>query len=114
MKFFARKGAVGGTARVVGKYYKHYRELHPDKDKMPDPVIYRLIITGRYKALKNKAHEDLLLEQAGSMRGLKDLVISILCLEGGYGENTSEIKMMFEEVIVEELIKQGVSKHEVW
>ena len=113
MKFLARKGAVGGTARIIAKQYKHYRNLHPDKEEMKNPVIYRLIIMDRFKIMKNKNHEEVLMEKAWTMSGLKELVIEILTLEAGFLENTIDNQIMFEEIIEEELIKKGISKDEI-
>lgn len=113
MKFLARKGAIGGTARVIAKQYKHYRSLHPDKGETEDSVIYRLIISNRFRLMKNKEHEAILMENARSINGLKELVVEILTLEAGFAENTYENQIMFEDIIEEELLKKGISKEDI-
>lgn len=113
MKFLTRKGAVGGTARLIAKQYKHYRTLHPDKEAMKNAVIYRLIIMDRFKIIQNKSHENILMEKAWNMSGLRELVVEILVLEAGFNENTHENQLMFKDVIGEELLKKGVPKQEV-
>ena len=88
MKFLARKGAVGGTARIIGKQYRKLRQIHPNKDEIKDSEIYQLIIKDRFKILGNKTQEDFLLKKVNEMSGLVDLVREILSVEAGYYENT--------------------------
>ena len=113
LKLLLRFGAIGGTARTIAKQYKHYRKLHPERTLFQDYIIYRLIILDRYKILKNDKLERILMEKAASMKGIKELVISILTLEAGYDKNSVLTQLQFEEVIVEELLKKGLSKEEI-
>jgi cell fate regulator YaaT (PSP1 superfamily) len=109
MKFLARKGAVGGTARIVGKQYKKFRQIHPNKDEIEDSEIYQLIIKDRFKVLSNKTQEDNLLKKANEMSGLVELIREILGVEAGYYENTYQNQLMFESIIAEELQKIGIN-----
>lgn len=111
MKFLARKGAVGGTARTIAKHYKYYRGIHPDKEEIKDSEIYRLIIIDRFKLSKIK--QQRLLSEIGLMSGLKDLVVGILTIEADFLDNTMDIQIMFEEVIEEELLKKGIQEYEI-
>jgi hypothetical protein len=113
LKFFARVGAVGGTARIIGKQYLHIKNLHKNDDLIKDAVIYRLIIMDRYKILKNNRYENILMEKASSIKGLKQLVAEILILEAGFAENDYKTQALFNEVIEEELLNKGVSKIDV-
>lgn len=113
MKFLARKGAVGGTARIVGKQYRKFRQIHPNKDEIKDSEIYQLIFKDRFKVLGNKTQEDFLLRKAYEMSGLVDLVREILGVEAGYYENTYQNQLMFESIIAEELQKKGINQSEL-
>lgn len=85
-RFIARRGTVGGTARVIAKQFNHYIDLYPSEEKC---VIYQMIIRNRYYIIKNKDLEVALLEKAQyDMNGLKQLVIDILSMEAGLKENT--------------------------
>ena len=97
MKFMARKGAVGGTARTVAKRYKHYRNIHPNKEEMKDKTIWRLIIMDRYEVIKiPKMRVDWLMAAASErMNGLKDLVIGILDIIMSSGRITTKFSFLF-------------------
>ncbi len=113
MKFIARRGAVGGTARIIGKQYKRLRQLHPNKDVVLESEIYKLIIKERFMLFSNKFEEELLLGKTYSMKGLVDLVREILGVEAGYYRNTFQNQILFESVIIEELQKQGINESEL-
>jgi len=113
MKFLARKGAIGGTARLIAKQYNRYRRIHGNKDEMPDYAIYRLIIMDRFKALPNESQEQHLKDKAPKFSGLSELVREILGVEAGYYENTFENQRMFNEIIHEELLKKGVKESDL-
>lgn len=114
LKFFARVGAVGGTARTIAKQYLRYRQLHPDKVKMPEFAIYRLIIMDRYAIIPNKANEQRLIDRAQNMEGLAGLVREILTLEAGFSDNSFDTQQLFMDVICEELKKKGVSTSDIF
>ena len=114
LKFFARIGAVGGTARLVAKQYLRYRQLHPEKSETPDYVIYRLIIMDRYNVLPKPKHEKILLENAPNIKGLAELVKEILVLEAGFADNDRDGQVVFMEVICEELKKKGVRAADIF
>lgn len=113
LKFLARGGAVGGTARVIAKQYLSYKELHKNNESITNTVIYRLLILDRYTILKNKKNEESLLKNAENFKGLKDLVVAILSLEAGFSKNDFETQQIFISVIEEELLKKGISQTDV-
>lgn len=113
LKFFARIGAVGGTARTVAKQFLHLKNLHKNDDLIKDTVIYRLIIMDRYKIIKNSRYESFLMEEALYTIGLKELVVNILTVEAGFAENNHDAQLKFNEVIEEELLKKGVSRADI-
>jgi hypothetical protein len=109
MKWMARKGNVGGTARWAADLYKRVVAENPDMHTID---IYKTMIRHRMRVLPNPSQESLLLDLTEEARGLRGLVVAILIVEAGYGENSPEHRREFSEVIEEELEKYGFS-HEV-
>lgn len=114
LKFMARLGAVGGTARIIAKQFLFYKNLHKNNESITDLVIYRLIIQDRYTILKNQNYEDYLLKNAENFKGLRDLVVEILTLEAGFSKNDSETQQLFIDVIDEELLKKKISPKDIY
>ena len=69
--------------------------------------VYRTMIRHRMRVLANPSQESLLLDLAEDADGLYGLVVSILIVEAGYGDNSPERRREFSEVIEEELKKYG-------
>ena len=110
MKWIARRGAVGGTARWAAKGYDFFRRRHPDKSEFTDNSIFRLMIVTRYEPMPDAKAEQFLLSVADQLLGLRGLVAAILTVEAGFTENTPSIQTMFMQVIDEELAKAGVAR----
>ena len=110
MKYLARVGAVGGTARWAADTYKAYRLRHPASPEWPEDAIYRLMIATRYQVMPNAAVEQHLLGIDYAGRGLLGLVIEVLTCEADFAKNTHDYQDMFMSVIVEELQKKGLSR----
>lgn len=108
MKWLARRGNVGGTARWAATSYKFFRQRHPDVNEFSDSDIYRLMIVQRYEAFPDPEAQKFLLDQATQSKGLNRLVTAVLCWEADFFQNTKETQNMFYEVIDEELRKQGI------
>lgn len=105
MKWIARKGAVGGTARWAAQGYKFFSS----KDsKLSGPQLYKALIQTRFLASPNAQQESFLMGIADKIIGLRGLVVAILTIEAGFTENTPENQRMFMEIIDEELAKHGV------
>lgn len=105
MKWMARKGAVGGTARWAAQGYAAFANQSPNIDTSD---LYRTLIKHRYSVMPNPQQESFLLGIADQIRGLSGLVVAILTVEAGFTENTPENQQMFMEIIDEELLKNGV------
>ncbi len=110
MKWLARIGAVGGTARWAARTYEFFRRRHPDSSEIPDNSIFRLMIVQRYEALPDQKAEQVLLSRADRLFGLRDLVTSVLIAEAGFADNTPSVQSQFLEVIEEELERAGVTR----
>lgn len=108
-KWLARKGAVGGTARWAANGYEFFRKRHSDKNEYKDSDIFRLLIVSRYETFPNEHHEQFLLSIAEKLNGLHGLVVAILTVEAGFTENKDSVQKMFIEIIIEELVKAGIS-----
>jgi len=110
MKWMARKGAVGGTARWAAQGYAVFVHQNPNIDASE---LYRTLIKHRYAVMPNPEQESFLLGIADQLKGLRGLVVAILTVEAGFTENTPENQRMFMEIIDEELLKNGVPKNVV-
>jgi hypothetical protein len=104
-KWILRKGAVGGTVRWVIKNYLGLYTLDPDQSLLE--IIQKLIIA-RCSVLNDPSEEQMLMELSNNMKGLRGLVMSLLCTEAHYMENTDEGKKIILEVVNEELLKSGL------
>jgi hypothetical protein len=104
-KFFARRFAVGGTARLFAKQYNWFKK-NKFKPGTSDTLIYNEIIMLRFKYPHSKKLFDMV--SNGEIKDLKDLVIETLSIEAGYRENSIENQIMYDEVIEEELLKKGI------
>ena len=108
IKWFAKIGAVGSTARWGAKLYKSYKEIHPN---ISDSKIYQLMIVDRYQNMpKEGAIEYLRPIAKDEELGLRALVTSILEIEADFNENTSKYQHLFIQVIEEELERKGLDK----
>lgn len=112
MKWLARRGAVGGTARWAANGYRFFRQRHPDKSEVPDNSIFRLMIVNRYELWPDAKAEQFLLAVVDNLIGIRGLVAAILTVEAGFTENTPSNQSLFMEVIDEELSSAGVA-HDV-
>ncbi|NKI35593.1 hypothetical protein HFP89_10495 [Wenzhouxiangella sp. XN79A] len=107
MKWLARKGAVGGTARWAAQGYE---SLSTENPGISGPELYRALIHVRFTALPNADQEQFLMSIADQVIGLRGLVVAILTVEAGFTENTPQNQRMFMEIIDEELLKHGVPR----
>jgi len=105
-KWFARIGAVGGTARWAAKLYKAFNKEYPEKG---DKEIYKMMIKARFQNMPDPQAEQFLLAVADDLLGLRALVAVILDVEADFTDNTPENQQLFLEVINEELQKKGLS-----
>lgn len=105
-KWMARKFAVGGTARVFAKQYSFLSQKYSSVES--HKLILKEIVRFRF----NSKNSQYLIDRIdnGEIIGLKDLIIETLGIEASFYENDLSIQLMFEEVIVEELIKKNVPK----
>ena len=123
---FARKGAVGGTARHVADWYKvqimKADAMGMNPDKMEDTetaevcrsaFIANLVdncITARTNA-GVKSHNDHALISLVRERQITDLLgltLAILVCEAQFAKNDPENQIEFLNIVVEELAEQGV------
>jgi hypothetical protein len=120
-KYFARKFAVGGTARFVAKAYffalrnnvfdiencstKNGLEAEIDK-------IVQFSLAVRFRMNPNHVHANQIYNvfKQGTESGLVGLTIAILAVEAGYYKNTPENMLMFYDIIKEELRKKHVGE----
>lgn len=104
MRWIARRGAVGGTARWAAKGYKSFCSKDPN---ISGPRLYEALIKVRYAALPNAEHEQALIGGVENMKGLRGLVVAVLTVEAGFDETEPRHQSMFMDVIDEELKKLG-------
>ena len=114
MKYLARVGAVGGTARWAADTYRFYRQRHPASPEWSEEAIFRLMIATRYQVMPNPDIETRLLGIDYNGQGLVGLVIEILNCEADFANNTYEYQKMFISVIAEELQKKGISEEVIF
>lgn len=114
LKWIARKGAVGGTARWAAQMYRLLREEYPRFKTESPAVTYRMMIARRFQVLPNAAQKEYLGQQAYTVQGLMGLVIEILKVEAGLAENEPEPMIDMLEVIAEELKKGRLSHEEIF
>ena len=115
-KTIARMGAIGGTARFVGKCYmkavtqidienlkKDNQGFRQELNKIVDYTLQVRGTTSSREMIDEIRKYYNLLEP-----GMVNFTISILVIEAGYNDNSSENQNIFNEVIREELIKMEV------
>jgi hypothetical protein len=107
MKWLARKGAVGSTARWAGNTYM---SIHASNPNATLDEIMSQMVTARYRSPSDQHLRDSILTQVekSQFSGLGALVVSILVYEAGFAENTAENRAMFADLINDELLKVGV------
>jgi len=110
INWFARRGAVGGTARWAAKLYEFFRQRHPSRSEFPDNAIFRLMVVTRFENLPNEVQEQYLLSTCDSFQGLVGLVVEILKVEAGLHENHGATVADFVRIIDEELERKGISE----
>lgn len=120
-KFFARKGAVGGTARWVADAFfgalandafdfqncSSSEGLEAELDKI---VQYALAVRFQTNPNNPDAQQIYQSYKRGAERGLLGFTIAILGVEAGYYKNTAANMLTFDEVILEELRKKHVGE----
>ena len=101
-KTFARLGAVGSTARWAAKGYLSVTKTNPSVEFKG---LMKYIVVRRYESPIGESYQKPLLDMINKdeIQGLAQLVTAVLMFEAGYSENTSENKLIFQEVIKEEL-----------
>ena len=107
LKWIARRGAVGGTARWAAKGYKHCRSQWPPSTT--DADIFKILLEHRFKTLPNESELRLARSALPEVQGLQDFVILLLRVEAGLYENDVKTIMLFIEVLTEELRKKGIA-----
>lgn len=105
-KWFARRGAVGSTARWAAKLYKAFKKEYPNKDEKD---IYKMMIKERYRVVSNPKAEQFLFAVVDDLLGLRALVTAILTVEADFTDNTHENQQLFLGIIDGELHKKGLS-----
>lgn len=112
-KWFARKGAVGGTARWAAKGYLLSKKRDPG---LPFNIVLETLVVTRYQHPRHQSIKDSLIRliREGQCRGLAHLVTGILGIEAGYQENTAENRYLFMDIIKEELSKYGIPEEHIY
>jgi hypothetical protein len=114
LKWMARRGAVGRTARRAAGCYLHFRRQHPSRTVYSDNEIFRLMILDRYRTRRDFGAEACLLGVAGQLVGLRGLVVAVLTAESGFSKNSATTQRMLAEVIEEELERCGVPREVIF
>jgi hypothetical protein len=120
MKFAARKGAVGGTARwVADRFLEALAHGLVDANNCQSSggieeeieKIVKVSLESRYPESYHPFKEGIL-NQYNRIHGpgLAGFTVSILALEADWAKNTREYRDIFMEVIHEELEKKGVGE----
>ena len=118
IRWSARRGAVGGTARLAAKFYHQCRKQSPAQPADLDEVR-RAILWFRYGPSAPFGDPTLLgafaaMSDTIEEHGLAHLVVLILAAEASYGENSADDQTTFLEVIVEELRKKGMPNEHIY
>lgn len=113
VKWFARRGTVGGTARWAAQLYLSIRAGNP---RATLDEIMEQMVTVRYFSPSDLNIKAQILNQVqgGQLSGLGALVVMILVFEANYSKNTSENRAMFGTIINEELEKTGVPQEAIF
>lgn len=112
-KWLARRGNVGGTARWAGNTYWSIKKRTPNATA---EQIMAEMVAVRYRSDSTKRERDALTAtiNQGEMRGLAHLVTNVLSIEAGFRENTSKNRLMFMDVIKEELEKLDIPEQDIY
>ncbi len=107
LRWIARRGAVGGTARWAGRSYKRILKSNPDASQ---EEICIFLVEHRYKNDQDKKmlhdHFAYVKRTLGDSEiNLHSLVMGILMLEAGFADLPLKTQELFNEVIKEELHK---------
>ena len=105
MRWMARKGAVGGTARWAALGYHSY---HAQAPEMETAHVIGLLLSARYGSGPSMPTLVEVSAHLGEAPGLHDLVVAILAVEAGYLDNTASVQGIFDDVIEQELLRAGV------
>lgn len=106
LKFIARIGAVGGTARFVANGYNFFQKQGLGRNE-----IFKNIIKIRFKILKNSSEESEMIQKSENIENLTDLTFLILQIEGVIPKDTPIFQNMDYILIVrEELRKKNISE----
>ncbi len=119
MKFAARKGAVGGTARWVADRFLEAiaHQLIDTKNCQTSEGIQQEILKIVDVSLQSRFYSDPSHPDKDSIMshykrvsgpGLAGFTVAILEIEADFGKNTPDYQNTFMEVIHEELVKKGV------
>ena len=108
LKFFARFGAVGGTARWAARWYKMLRAQEPDTKKATDADLFRIMLRERFRLFRDDRKQTYLLVQCDNVQGLIGFVIEILKVEANLHRNDGDSLHDFVKVIDEELQRLGI------
>ena len=105
VRFVARIGAVGGTARWAAKGYHCIRRQSPET---PFLEICTILIEVRYAILRNDRKKQEILDLLRHCHSLHSLVVAVLAVEAGYFDNDRHIQGLFDEVIEAQLLKRNI------
>jgi hypothetical protein len=114
MKWLARRGVVGKTARREADSFFSIHGQHRSRTSLSDRGLFRLIILARFKEHPDEAGERLLLSLVENMVGLRGLVAAMLTYEAGFAEKSASTRKMLMEVIDEELEEKGIPREVIF
>jgi hypothetical protein len=109
LKWFARRGSVGVTARWSADAYLTLRGQHRNRG-VTNKVLFRLLVTSRFKTHPDEAGERLLLSFVDDVVGLRGVVAAILTYEAGFTKRSSAVRKLHMAVIDEELQEKGIPR----
>src|SRR5678815_4573162 len=110
LKWFARRGAVGVTARWSADAYLSLRGQHRGRAALSNEVLFRLLVASRFKAHPDAAGERMLLSFVDDVVGLRGVVAAILTYEAGFTKRSSAVRKLHMAVIDEELEEKGIPR----
>jgi len=110
MKWLARRGTVGKTARREADSLLSIRGQHRSRASLPEKALFRLMVAARFKDHPDEAGERLMLSVVDEMVGLRELVAAFLTCEADFAKRPASTRRMLMEVIDEELEKKGIPR----
>jgi hypothetical protein len=110
MKWLARRGTVGKTARREADSFLSIRGQRRSRASLLKTGLFRLMVVARYKDHPDEAAERLMLSVLEDVIGLRGLVAAFLTSEAGFAKRPASVRKMFMEVIDEELEKKGIPR----